>query len=127
LQLDYELSAKAYGSGTKESFRVALQGLIRNLRSNDCEMGEASAAPAVKATPATPKTPKTPKTAGSRAKAPRSRKKKRDDSSDDEFTPSKKQRSAGPVKTEANAIDELVTGAAQSVEDMDESAFTDVV
>jgi hypothetical protein len=130
-QVDYELCAKSYG-GSKEAFRVALQGLLRNLRSRGCEMDGESSTPAGKATPSTPKTGRS---TGSAAKTPRSRKKREDEDSDYESTPSKKPRVSGrgkavPAKTEATdglaaTVGELAaTHAVVEVEEMDESAFT---
>jgi hypothetical protein len=120
---------------------VALQTLIRNLRSRGCELDadDDVATPAAAAMPSTPKmkpstpktkpsTPKTGKATGSGAKTPRSRKKKPESDSDYECTPSKKPRvtRAQSVQVKSEAVDELEAArAVETVGAMDESAFTD--
>ena len=114
---------------------MALQTLIRNLRSRGCELDADGdvATPAAGATPSTPKTKtSTPreKATDNKAKTPRSRKKKLDSDSDYESTPSKKPRvtRAQPVQVKSEAVDELEAArAVETVGAMDESAFTDSV
>lgn len=109
---------------------MAIQSLIRNLRNRGCEADGSTSTPVKKAPQSTPKSGKS---AAGTPKTPRSRKKKADDDSAYEGTPSKRARLSAKVKTEeveveveapASNGDAEAARAVALVESMDESNFT---